>query len=251
MPAHRREWTLEHGFYLGFATFIASAVFLGFARTFFLRHWFPSWSASHAAPEFFFVIHGLVYAAWFALFIVQVALVGSRRIRLHRQLGWFGTGVAIAVVALGAWGSLIAARRPTGFIGVPISPLIFLAVPLSLLLLFSIFFVLAIFRRRDPQTHKRCMVLASLSLIEAAVGRWPMAFLRSATLFPFLSPLDLTVDLFLLPLVWWDIRSRRRLHPVTIWGGLTLILIHPLRLMFAETATWQRFAAWCVHLLGT
>jgi hypothetical protein len=250
VPARGRGWTLEHRFYLGFATFIAAAVFLGFARTFFLRRWFPTWSASHAAPEFFFVIHGLVYAAWFALFIAQVALVGSRRIRLHQQLGWFGTGVAIAVVILGIWGSLIAARRPTGFIDVPISPLVFLVVPLSLLLLFSIFFALAILRRRDAQMHKRCMVLASLSLIEAAVGRWPMTFLRSAALLPFLSPLDLTVDLFLVPLVWWDLHSRRRLHPVTLGGGLALILIHPLRLMFAETATWQRFAAWSVHFLG-
>ena len=248
MTVRIRAWTSEHRFYLGFATFIAAAVFLGFARTFFLRHWFPSWTASHAAPEVFFAIHGLVYAAWFALFIAQVALVGTRRIRLHRQIGWLGTGVAIAAVILGFWGSLIAARRPTGFIDVPISPLVFLVVPLSLLLLFSIFVALAILRRRDAQMHKRCMVLASLSLVEAAVGRWPMSFLRSATLLPFLSPLDLTVDLFLVPLVWWDFHSRRRLHPVTLWGGLTLILIHPLRLMFAETATWQRFAAWCVHL---
>lgn len=247
VTARIRGWTLEHRFYLGFAVFIAAAVFLGFARTFFLRHWFPSWTAAHAAPESFFVIHGLVYAAWFALFIAQVALVGSRRTRLHRQMGWFATGVAIAVVILGFWGSLIAARRPTGFIDVPISPLVFLVVPLSLLLLFSIFVALAILRRRDAQMHKRCMVFASLSLVEAAVGRWPLAFLRSATLLPFLSPLDLTVDLFLIPLVWWDFHSRRRLHPVTLWGGLAIILIHPLRLMLGETATWQRFAAWCVH----
>lgn len=250
MPARRRVWTVEHRFYFGYATFIAAAVFLGFARTFFLRHWFPNWTASHAAPESFFVIHGLVYATWFVLFIVQVALVGARRVRLHQQMGWFGAGVAVAVVFLGFWGSLIAARRPTGFIDVPISPLVFLVVPLSLLLLFSIFVILAILKRRDAQMHKRCMVLASLSLVEAAVGRWPMAFLRGATLLPFLSPLDLTVDLFLVPLVWWDLHSRRRLHPVTLWGGLALILIHPLRLVLSQTAFWQGFAAWCIHLLG-
>ena len=221
-PAPRCAWTLEHSFYFSFATFIAAAVFLGFARTFFLRRWFPSWAAAHAAPEFIFVIHGIVSAAWLVLFIVQVALVGSRRVRLHRQMGWFGTGLAIAVVMLGIWGSLIAAGRPTGFIDVPVSPLQFLAVPLSLLLLFSIFVVLAILRRRDAQMHKRCMVLASLSLIEAAVGRWPLAFLRGGSLLPFLSPLDLTVDLFLVPLVWWDLHSRRRLHPATLWGGLAL-----------------------------
>jgi hypothetical protein len=62
-----------------------------------------------------------------------------------------------------------------------------------------------------------CQVLSNCSANEAegfkeqaAVGRWPLAFLRSATLLPFLSPLDLTVDLFLLPLVWWT-RSNRPL----------------------------------------
>jgi len=250
VPARRPGWSLEHNFYLGFATFIASAVFLGFARTFFLRHWFPGWTTLHAAPEFFFVIHGLINAAWFVLFVVQVALVGSRRIRLHRQMGWLGIGVAIAVVILGVWGSLIAARRPTGFIDVPLPPLQFLVVPLSLLLLFSIFVILAVLNRRDGQMHKRCMVLASLSLVEAAVGRWPLAFLRQANLLPFLSPLDLAVDLFLLPLIWWDFHSRRKLHPVTLWGGLSLILIHPIRMLLAATSTWQQFAARCVHLLG-
>jgi hypothetical protein len=66
-PVRGRAWTLEHNFYLSFATLIAVAVFLGFARTFFLRNWFPSWAARHAAPEFFFIIHGLINAAWFAL----------------------------------------------------------------------------------------------------------------------------------------------------------------------------------------
>src|SRR5690349_19599968 len=80
-----RGWTFEHRFYLGYAIFMGAAVFLGFARTFFFRHWFPNWSASHAAPEHFFMIHGVVYAAWFALFIAQVSLVGSHRIRLHQQ----------------------------------------------------------------------------------------------------------------------------------------------------------------------
>ena len=249
-PARGRAWTLEHSFYFSFATLITAAVFLGFARTFFLRGWFPNWAALHGAPEFFFVIHGLVNAAWFLLFVAQIALVGYRRVRLHRQMGWFGTGVAVAVVILGIWGSLIAARRSTGFIDVPVAPLQFLVVPLSLLFLFSIFVMLAILFRREAQMHKRCMVLASLSLLEAAVGRWPLAFLRNATLLPFLTPLDLTVDLFLLPLIWWDLHSRKRLHPVTLWGGLSLILIHPIRLLLAETTTWQRFATWCIHLLS-
>lgn len=249
-PARTSGWTLEHRFYFSLASAIAAAVFLGFARTFFLRHWFAGWAAVHAAREPLFAVHGLVNALWFALLVVQTALAGSRRMRLHRQLGWVGVGVAVAVVILGVWGSLVAAGRTTGFIDVPVPPTLFLAVPLSLIFLFIVFVTLAILMRRDPQSHKRLMILASVSLIEAAVGRWPFAFLRTGHLLPFLSPLDLAVDLFLLPLVWWDLYSRRRLHPVTLWGGSAIIVSHPLRLLLANTAFWQRFAAWSIHFAG-
>jgi len=48
--------------------------------------------------------------------------------------------------------------------------------------------------------------------------------------------------LFLLPLVVWDLKTRQRLHPVTLWGGLLLVVSGPLRLVLARTDSWLKLA---------
>jgi hypothetical protein len=60
---------------------------------------------------------------------------------------------------------------------------------------------------------------------------------------------SLVTDLFLVPIVVWDIRSRGRLHPATLMGGLAIVVTHMLRMPLASTAAWQAFAGWAVRLL--
>jgi hypothetical protein len=201
----------ERLFYLGLAAALAGAVFLGFARTFFLRQWFPEWARAHGAPEAIFYVHGVVFAGWFLLLLVQPSLVTAGRFDLHRRLGLLGAGLAVAMVILGTVGALIAAGRPTGFVDVPVPPLQFLVVPLAIIALFGVFVTLAILNRRRPQSHKRYMMLASIALIEAGVARWPFAVMAAPSPVPGFSTLELFVDLFLLPMVIWDFASRGRL----------------------------------------
>ncbi len=74
---------------------------------------------------------------------------------------------------------------------------------------------------------------------------------RMATALPVpgFSMVKLSVDLFLVPMVVWDLASRRRVHPVTLWGGLALIFSQPLRFMLSGTHAWLGFAGWAVNLL--
>jgi hypothetical protein len=58
------------------------------------------------------------------------------------------------------------------------------------------------------------------------------------------------MTLFLVPMVGWDLYSRKKLHPVTLWGGLFLISQEPLRAMIAETQGWMVFAKWATAQLG-
>ena len=148
------------------------------------------------------------------------------------------------MVVLGTLGALIAARRATGFVDVPVPPLQFLAVPLVDIVLFTLFVSLAIAMRRDPQSHKRCMLLATLDLATAAIARWPVVVNLGPPAF-----FGLT-DLFLVPLAIWDLRTRGRLHPVTLWGGLLIIVSQPLRLLLSGTESWLAFARWATGLLG-
>ena len=112
-------------------------VFVGFARTFFLRFWFPE-AESFAASERIFYVHGVFFTAWIVFLVMQAMLVRAGRVQLHRTLGWLGAAIAACVVLLGLYGASVAAQRPGGFIGVPLPPLQFLVVPFFDMVLFGL-----------------------------------------------------------------------------------------------------------------
>jgi uncharacterized membrane protein YozB (DUF420 family) len=243
--ARRDSWTPERRFYSGMAMLLLVTVFIGFVRTFYLKPLFPEFQ-HHAPPESFFLFHGAFFTGWFILLAIQPRLVADGNLKLHRRLGRYGAVLAVAMVVLGLWGALIAAGRPDGFINVPAPPLQFLAVPVTGIALFAAFVALALARRHDPQSHKRLMLLASISLVEAAVARLPFDLPTMPSPIPYVGLRELFTLLFLLPLVIWDVVSRGRLHPATLWGGLALIVVLPLRMMLGATAAWQGFARWAV-----
>src|SRR2546428_8780954 len=137
---------------------------------FFLRPLFPELPSP---SEMIFYVHGVAFTAWIVLLVVQASLVAGGRTELHRKIGPFSAALAGAMVVLGTLRALIAARRDTGFFGITIPPLQFLAVPIFDMLLFATFVSLAIAQRRNPQSHKRWMLLATVNLVTAAIARWP------------------------------------------------------------------------------
>jgi hypothetical protein len=231
----------ERRFFMGMTLVMLVTVVVGFSRSFFLRPLFPEWPA---ATETIFYVHGAAAAAWIMLLVVQASLVSAGRTGLHRRLGALSAGLAPVVVVLGLAGALVAARRPTGFVEIPIPPLQFLAIPIFDIVLFGAFAWLAIAQRRNAQAHKRWMLLATINMLPAAIARWPGVA-------PF-GPLAFfgIADLFVIALAAWDFRSRGRLHPVTLWGGLLVIVSQPVRLVVSGTAWWQGFAQWLTGLLG-
>ena len=231
----RTPWPAERRFYTSMAVGIFAIVFVGFARSFFLRPLFPAWPSPH---EPIFYVHGVVFASWFVLMIVQASLVASRRTALHRTLGAWAMLLVAAMVWLGLEAAVTVARRPTGFVGIQVPPLQFLVVPFVDMLMFPALVSLAVVKRRQPQAHKRLMLLASIAIMTAAVARLPGVIGGSPLVF-----FGLT-DALLIPLVVWDYRTTGRLHPVTLWGGLALVLSHPLRLALSGTPQWLAFAHW-------
>ena len=238
----RGRWSGEHSFYTGMTIAMLVTVYVGFARSFFLRPLFPAWP-SPSEPIFY--VHGAAFTAWIVLLVVQASLVATGRTAVHRRLGGWGVVLAAAMLVLGILGALVAAGRPTGFVGIPVSPLQFLVIPIVDMVLFASFVGLAITRRNDPQSHKRWMLLATMNLLTAAVARWPGVITLGAPPLFF----GLT-DLFLVALAIWDFASRGRLHPVTLWGGLLLVVSQPLRLVISGTSAWLGFARWATGLLA-
>jgi hypothetical protein len=232
VPTSRRR---EHLFYVGISVSVATTVFAGFARTYFLKSYFGS-------PPLIPLLHlhGLVFTSWIVLLLTQTTLVAANRTDVHRRLGIVGGVIAVMLVVVGAMTAIIRAKQGAAPPGGP-SPLMFLAIPLFDMLVFSSLVAAGFHFRRRPDVHKRLMVLATISILAAAIARLPFGILKAGPPAFF----GLT-DLFIVACVLYDLVSRRRIHRATVCGGLIIILSQPLRLMISGTSVWMAFATWLI-----
>ena len=221
----------ERRFY-GIAALVAALIaFAGFARTYYLK-------AMFGAPELpdLVHVHGFVMTLWIVLFVAQVSLVAARRVDLHRRLGLAGAALAAIVVAVGVLTAIEGAKRGVSP-GPP--PLVFLAIPISVALVFGAFVSAALLLRRRSDFHKRLMLLASLSILTPAIARLPIDTLNAGGIVAFFA----VTDLLAIACVAWDTVRNRRLHPAFGFGTLFLILSQPAQLVLAGSAAWLSIAA--------
>src|SRR6478752_632160 len=95
---------VRNRFYAVFAVALAAFVFVAFARTFYLRHWFD------VPPINLLVhIHSIVFTAWVVLFVIQTRLIAAQNYRTHMQLGIAGIAVAALVVIFGFATAIVSA----------------------------------------------------------------------------------------------------------------------------------------------
>lgn len=155
------------------ATALGLTVVAGFASTYYLRFFTDGPRATLTGGPFtpLVHVHGVLFTAWVLLFIVQTALVASRRVAMHRRLGIAGAVLAAAMVVAGTFIAIASAARGSAPAGV--DPLAFLVIPLFDMILFATFITAALARRRDREAHKRLMLLAYISIVVAAVARLP------------------------------------------------------------------------------
>ncbi len=229
-PLGRRR---DRMFYIGMAVFAAAIVFAGFSRTYYLRGVFGRPVIGPLRH-----VHGFLFTSWLLLLLAQVSLVAAKRTDIHRRLGVAGGVLAALMVVVGTVLGIDAARQghsPPG-----LSPLAFLAIPLGDMLVFSTLVVAGFYYRRQSETHKRLMVLATIVLLPAAVARLPFDFILATGPLAFYG----LPDLLLLACVGYDTIVHRRLHPAYLWGGLVLIATQPLRMAVGGTAAWLSFAHW-------
>lgn len=208
------------------------AAFVGFARTYYLKEIF----GTRPLPLLVHV-HGLVMTCWLALLIAQSLLVARHRTDIHRRLGIFGGVLAAMIVVVGVAVAIHAVR--SGHVNPRMSPLSFLVIPLGDIALFAMLVAAALYHRRRPELHKRLMIVATVAIMPAAIARWPWPLIARQPLRFFAA-----TDLLLIGVIAFDYARTRRLSPAYLWAGLLLIASHPLRLMLANTQTWQTFAGW-------
>jgi uncharacterized membrane protein YozB (DUF420 family) len=217
--------------FFGAAALIAALIaFVGFAPTYYLK-------GAFGAPELRALVHvhGLVMTLWVLLFFAQVSLVAVRRVDLHRRLGVAGAVLAALVVIVGIATAIDGARRGVSP-GPP--PLVFLAIPIGVVLLFGAFVAAAVLMRRRSDWHKRLMLLASIAILTPAIARIPIDAIHAGGIVLFFA----LTDLLAIACAAYDAVRNRRLHPAFGWGTLALILSQPAMLVLAGSSFWMGIA---------
>jgi hypothetical protein len=228
-------------FYFNMALACAAVAFLGFAPTYFL----PLASGKFSAPPAI-QIHGLVFFTWSIFFVFQAWIAASGQIARHRSIGLIGVSLATAMTIFGFLAAVASMKRAAA-VGQTDAGIAFSIVPLSGILFFAVAFALAVAAARQPETHKRLMLLAGISILDAAVARWFLTFLAPPGP-PGPPPVAVTIPpafvayLLLVVAIVHDWRSRGRPHPVYVIGGIALIAMKLLNLPISETRAWHAFA---------
>jgi hypothetical protein len=145
--------------------------------------------------------------------------------------------LAASMVVLGlaaATDSLARGFAPPGF---PFGPRVFYATPVFAMITFATLIGAGLWMRSNGPAHKRLVLLATITLLPAAIGRWPFAVI---TRVHFLT--NLILDLMVVLIAAFDVWSLRRIHRATMRGGIFLILMVNLAVPAGATSAWQRFA---------
>lgn len=242
----------ESRFYFWSAVACVAVAFLGFMPTYFR----PLAQGSFAANPIVH-IHGVVFFSWMLLFAYQTWLVSIGRTMRHRDIGLAGISLATAMLFLGLLAAVESATRTSGM-GFLNDSKQFMVVPVSGILTFSVLIAFAIAYVKNKEVHKRLMLVATASILDAAIARWFLTFLAPPPT-PGSSPVPpvgvtippaLLADLFIIAGIVHDWRARGKPHPTYLIAGCAVLIQQLLRIPVSTTAAWDSVAIWLMHVSG-
>jgi len=169
---------------------------------------------------YLWIVHGhaAIFVAWMTLLTVQLSLVRTRRIDVHRRLGPIGAAWAPLMVGVGVVTAVMVDRshfgtehwRPQ-----------FAAIQFGDLLNFAILAAAALTLRRDGASHKRLMLLATVALCNAGFARWWGPYVRDwlgVGYLPRLLGLYVGDFLIIAAMLAYDVVTRGRPNRALLYG---------------------------------
>lgn len=130
-------------------------------------------------------------------------------------MGWFGAALGTVMVVLGTVIAIIMARFDTVQLHQKGRDA-FLSIPFYDMIAFGVCIGLAIYWRTSPELHRRLMFIATVGLMDAAIGRFDFIF--NHNLF------YLCLDLLVGPKIVRDLIVDRRVHKVYFYALPMLIV---------------------------
>lgn len=252
-PTMSRGGVSEAQFFVFMAIACAALAFGGFSLT----YWGPlAVGTFTGAPVVH--LHGLLFSLWVLFLVLQASLIARGRQTHHRALGLFGIVLATAMVFVGTWTALHSLQAGVAM-GYGEAARRFATVPLTGIVFFAVVIGFAIANVRRPETHMRLMLLATISILQAAAGRITRAIFAPDSPAPGQGrppPLEVTypaailVDLLLLAAIIYDWRTRGRPHPVYLIGGAALLLMQFSHTFVADSGAWNATLDALLRLAG-
>jgi hypothetical protein len=239
------------GFYVTMAATYAAIAIVGFAPT----YWVPLLRGTlDVAPILH--LHALFFYGWIALFFVQTRLAAAGRIVRHREFGVAGVALATGMCFAGFAAAVHSVRLHSAQ-GFPEAARAFSVVPLTGIALFAVLVTLALLNVKHPAVHKRLLLVATASILQAAFGRWFALFLAppvaagqhappppiAVTIMP-----GLLCDLLIVAAMIHDRRVNGRVHPVYWSAGAVLLAVQLLRFPIGPSPAWTATVNFLVTL---
>lgn len=225
--ANQLKTFLSKYFYFCMSLVLAGLVLWGFSRT-------VGANLLHANPPrpFLLWMHATAFSTWVIFFILQSALVRTRKVSVHRLLGWFGSGLAAAMVVLGFTVAIVMTRFDTNVLRQK-NVAAFLSIPFADMIIFGACMGLAIYWRKSPEFHRRLIFIASCELMDAAIGRFEFIFNNNL----FYPGLDLLIAFGMLR--DWIVEGR--VHRVYLYALPPMMVVQGLAIYLwrVNPAWWQ------------
>ena len=222
----------ERFYFAVMAVLLCAVVFIGFSPTY-----FRAGVLRAPLPSPILHVHGAIFTLWMLLFVVQTALISARRVAWHRSFGIVAFCLPPVMIVLGVLAALDALAR-----GVQIGVLdaaTSLAIPLLGISWFTVLIWRAWSTRRKPDSHKRLILLATMALCDAALGRFPWDKIGLSPAAGAVAGLGILIALVLL----YDLIALHRLHRTTMWAAPTTFAVGAFSVPVGMTPFWHSFAA--------
>jgi hypothetical protein len=233
----------DRAFFQAFAATAWVAVLMGFGPE---LHGHLTGQTPYPPPIVHF--HAAAFTGWLLLFSAQIWLVRTRRMDLHRNLGLSAMALIPIMVVLGVTTSLISRRLH--FEAGQNEMLGFMIVPLTDMIAFPSLAVPALLVRADAAKHKRLILLATISLLPAAFGRWigPWLLVHFGDgFFGLIAQAYLGSDIMILAAILYDRATRGSVHRIYL---ITVPWILALQAITSAIYHWSGWVPLAQRMIG-
>lgn len=199
-------------------------------------------------------LHALAFTAWPLLLVSQALRIERGKLRNHRAWGIAGISLATVMMIVGIATAVVAMQTRLAN-GEGDAARAFLIVPITGVSVFYLYFMAAAFNFTRPDWHKRFVIVATSSVLQAAMARF--AFFANHGMGPGIRPTSfpsapataplvgsLLLDLMVVYGMVIDWRRDGRPHPAWLWGLGGLLIVQLARAPLSTTSAWLAFADW-------